>query len=104
MASLWHKSYKIINSQSRYDKYQSLFYSSNQKLSGIVLKRFVKEHWDQEASETPIYIPPIEDKNAIKSILAQGLSDPDPKLRTAVVISIISIQIDTIGNGYWWYR
>jgi hypothetical protein len=51
----------------------------------------VRTHWD--ANDESFTAPEISeaDKTAIKSVLPQGLADPNSKVRTAVAMAVASI-------------
>ncbi len=60
-------------------------------MASILLKQYIKAHWDHQDENfvAPEIIP--ADKQAMKELLPRGLSDPVSKIRTAVVC--ISIYI-----------
>ncbi|KAH3759284.1 Importin 9 [Pelomyxa schiedti] len=61
------------------------------QMAAIVLKNYVRQHWDSKSSK--FVAPPVEstDKQALREILPFGLGDPESKIRTAV--SMVMAQI-----------
>ncbi|EEH57214.1 uncharacterized protein MICPUCDRAFT_486, partial [Micromonas pusilla CCMP1545] len=69
---------------------QALPYGTRQ-LAAVVLKKYVKEHWQEGEGR---HVPPQtsdEEKAAMREILPAGLGDPIAKIRTAVGMAIASI-------------
>ena len=69
---------------------QSFPYGTRQ-LAAVVLKKYVKEHWQEGEGR---FIPPQtseQEKQAIRELLPRGLSDPIPKIRTATGMAIATI-------------
>uniref|UniRef100_A0A0D6QYM5 Importin N-terminal domain-containing protein n=1 Tax=Araucaria cunninghamii TaxID=56994 RepID=A0A0D6QYM5_ARACU len=61
------------------------------QLAAVLLKQYVKQHW-QEGEEN--YIPPTvpsADKGVIRNLLLQSLDDPHRKICTAVGMAVASI-------------
>eukprot|EP00899_Mesostigma_viride_P014625 jgi/Mesvir1/23163/Mv22638-RA.1 len=61
------------------------------QLAAVVLKQYVKEHWQEEADgfRPPVVIP--EEKDAIRQLLPSCLGDPASRLRTAGGMAIAKI-------------
>lgn len=60
------------------------------QLAAIILKQFIKDHWANGDLFDDIIIP--EDaKNKLKFVLPMGLSDSQPKIRTAVAVMLSHI-------------
>ena len=57
----------------------------------MLLKQYVRVHWD--GSDESFAAPEVTelDKAAIKALLPRGLADPNSKVRTAVAMAIASI-------------
>ena len=69
---------------------QALPFGTRQ-LAAVVLKKYVKEHWQEGEGR---FIPPQtsdEEKHAIRELLPVGLADPVAKIRTATGMAIASI-------------
>ena len=69
----------------------SLPYGTRQ-LAAVVLKKYVKEHWQEGEGR---FIQPQtsdQEKPAIRELLPTGLSDPIPKIRTATGMAIATIS------------
>ena len=69
---------------------QALPFGTRQ-LAAVVLKKYVKEHWQEGEGR---FIPPQtsdEEKHAIRELLPIGLADPVAKIRTATGMAIASI-------------
>ena len=61
------------------------------QLAAVVLKKYIKEHWQEGEGR---FFPPQtsdEEKAAIRELLPVGLSDPIGKIRTACSMAIASI-------------
>jgi len=61
------------------------------QLAAVLLKQYVKQHWQKDDKN---FISPevsLEDKAAIKELLPPALEDPHGKIRTAVGMAIASI-------------
>ena len=61
------------------------------QLAAVVLKHYVKFHWEEDGKHFRGPQASDEDKAAIRHALPQGLSDDIPKIRTAVGMAIASI-------------
>ena len=60
------------------------------QLAAVVLKKYVKEHWQGEGR----FFPPQtsdEEKAAVRELLPAGLADPTPKIRTAIAMAVASV-------------
>ena len=58
------------------------------QLAAVVLKKWVRDHWDASA---PHFAPPLaseEEKARVREALPTGLTDPDRRLRTAVAMAL----------------
>ncbi|KAJ7556791.1 hypothetical protein O6H91_05G098700 [Diphasiastrum complanatum] len=60
------------------------------QLAGVLLKQYVKQHWQEGENYTPPTVPFV-DKAAIRSLLLSALDDPCGKVRTAVGMAVASI-------------
>lgn len=61
------------------------------QMAAVLLKQHVKVHWAEESKH---FSPPVlsdNEKAAIRHHLPQGLTDPQPKLRTGVSMAIAAI-------------
>ena len=61
------------------------------QMAAVLLKQHVKVHWAEESKH---FSPPVvadNEKAAIRHSLPQGLTDPQPKLRTGVSMAIAAI-------------
>ena len=61
------------------------------QMAAVLLKQHVKVHWAEESKH---FSPPLlsdNEKAAIRHHLPQGLTDPQPKLRTGVSMAIAAI-------------
>ena len=61
------------------------------QMAAVLLKQHVKVHWAEESKH---FSPPVlsdNEKAAIRNHLPQGLTDPQPKLRTGVSMAIAAI-------------
>ena len=62
------------------------------QLAAVVLKQYVKEHWQEGEGR---FCPPQTsdpEKEAIRQLLPTGLGDPIAKIRTAVGVAIAAIS------------
>ncbi|KAL6065637.1 Importin beta domain containing protein [Balamuthia mandrillaris] len=61
------------------------------QMAGVVLKRYVKTHWNEQDHHfvAPVVCP--EDKASLRQLLPPGLSDPNSKIRTVVAMALASI-------------
>lgn len=61
------------------------------QLAGVLLKQFIKKHWegDDENFEPPVV--PSEEKAVIRELLLLSLDDPHAKICTAIGMSVASI-------------
>ena len=61
------------------------------QLAAVVLKKYVKEHWQEGEGK---FFPPQtgdDEKAAIRELLPNGLADPEAKIRTACGMAIATI-------------
>ena len=61
------------------------------QLAAVVLKKYVKEHWQEGEGR---FFPPQtsdEEKAAVRELLPAGLADPTPKIRTAIAMAVASV-------------
>ena len=61
------------------------------QLAAVVLKKYVKEHWQEGEGR---FFPPQtndDEKEAIRTLLPNGLADPLPKIRTACGMAIATV-------------
>ncbi|KAL3699541.1 hypothetical protein R1sor_017563 [Riccia sorocarpa] len=62
----------------------------------VLLKQYVKIHWQEGEKDFAAPQVPAQDKVAIRALLPQALEDPHGKIRTAV-----GMAIATIANSDW---
>jgi hypothetical protein len=61
------------------------------QLSAVMLKKWIKEHWDESSKH---YLPPLAqdaEKALVKQCLLHGLSEPHSKISKAVGMAIIAV-------------
>ena len=63
------------------------------QLAAVVLKKYIKEHW--QAGEGRFFPPQVsdEEKAGIRELLPMGLGDPSGKIRTACGMAIATICV-----------
>ncbi|KAH7672194.1 Importin-beta N-terminal domain-containing protein [Dioscorea alata] len=61
------------------------------QLAAVLLKQFIKQHWQEDEGTFLHPVVSAEEKGAIRQLLLPSLDDPHGKIRTAVGMAIASI-------------
>lgn len=61
------------------------------QLATLVLKKYIKEHWDENARNFEPPVAPEAAKAMVRNAIPGGLTDPSSKIRTAVGMCIATI-------------